>query len=123
MNRLLSATVLPIIDGVGFAIVEVQAQAALGWVKPIWDPSLSYLISMFIVLSTPWVYFRNFWLWLYSTTIAFWAEDVFYWVFTWEPPHAWSLYPMWYGIPIDYVIAIAIIAMSLTMYGREEIRI
>ena len=69
MNRLLSATVLPIIDGVGFAIVEVQAQAALGWVKPIWDPSLPYLISMFIVLSTPWVYFRNFWLWLYLSLI------------------------------------------------------
>ena len=112
------ATVLPIIEGMGFSIIEVIAQSYLGFVKPIWDLSLSYLIGMFIVLSIPWVYFGNFWLWLYSTTIAYLSEDIFYWVFAWELPHSWSLYPVIYGIPIDYVIAIIIIIISIHMYNK-----
>ena len=121
MGRVFWATILPIIDGAGFAVIEVAVQTELGWVKPIWDPTLPYLIGMFIVLSTPWVYWRNFWLWLYSATIAFWSEDVFYWVFTWESPHSWGYYIVWDGVPVLYIPAAALVALSLTMYIRRTI--
>lgn len=119
-SRLAWATILPIIDGVGFAIIEVATQAELGWVKPIWDPSIPYLIGMFIILSVPWVYWRNFWLWLYSTVIAFWSEDAFYWVFAWEVPHSWGFYITWDGVPLLYIPAAAITAFALIMYTRSQ---
>ena len=123
MNRVVWVSILPIIEGLGYAIVEVVMQARLGWVKPIWDLNIPYLIGMFIVLSTPWVYWRNFWLWLYSTTIAFWSEDAFYWVLIWELPHSWGpIYIVWRGVPILYIPAAAVVALSLIMYVRAEKR-
>ena len=131
MRRIILASILPIIEGLGYAIVEVYIQFRLGYFPMnsgswfLWfvrnHPHIAYYIGMFIVLSTPWTYWRNFWLWLYSTTIAFWSEDVFYWVLIWEPPHSWGpIYIVWHGVPILYIPATALVALSLIMYVRAE---
>lgn len=111
MGRVL-LVILPIIDGLGFAMVEASVHAMLGWVRPVWDPGLPYMVGMFIVLSIPWVCWRDFYDWLLGTVIGFWSEDAFYWLLTLQTPRVWGcqhaicLYPVWHGYPIDYTIAI-----------------
>mgnify|MGYP001770647492 CR=1 FL=1 len=142
MGRLVWATGLPIIDGLGYAIIEVEVQTWLGYLQANYllswftklastypYASLIYYLGMFIVLGLPWVYWRNLWLWLYSTTIAFWTEDIMYWVLAWEYPHTWGcgliphicIYYVWDGIPIDYLVGLALVSISLFMYLREVV--
>lgn len=114
-------TILPIIEGFGYAIIEVVTQARLGWVKPIWDLSIPYLIGMFIVLSIPWLLMRDVFYWIYATALAYLSEDVSYWLLVWRIPYSWAwFYPVIHGFPLDYLIAIAIIITYHT-YCRKRL--
>lgn len=138
---------MPAIEGFGYALIEVETQAWLGYfAQSVLNLSLQslyvklalvpvygwilYLLGMFIVLGTPWVVWRNFWAWLLSTTIAFWSEDASYWLLAWEPPHSWGeptplgyvlLYPTWNHIPLDYFIALALVMLSYYKLTREVV--
>lgn len=138
--------VLPAVTGFGYALIEVEIQARLGYftqsilwllqslyVKLTLIPTYSwvlYFLGMFIVLGMPWVVWRNFWAWLMSTTIAFWSEDAFYWLLAWEPPHSWGIYtpwgyylvyPTWNHIPLDYFASLALVLLSYYMLTREVV--
>jgi len=138
--------VLPLIEGFGYALIEVEIQAWLGYfnqsilrllqslyIELVLIPTHSwilYLLGMFIIFNTPWIAWRNFWAWLMSTAIAFWSEDFFYWVLAWELPHSWGeptpfgyvlVYPTWHHIPLDYFVALGIVMLSYFMLTREVV--
>jgi hypothetical protein len=138
--------VLPTIAGFGYAMIEVEVHAWLGYftqsilnlllqslyVELATSPwrSVLYFLGMFIVLGVPWVVWRNFWAWLMSTAIAFWAEDASYWLLAWEPPHSWGIYtpwgyylvyPTWNHIPLDYFVSLALVLLSYFMLTREVV--
>ncbi len=138
--------VLPAIEGFGYALIEVEVQARLGYftqsilkllqslyVKLALIPTYSwvlYFLGMFIVFGAPWVVWRNFWAWLMSTTVAFWSEDAFYWLLAWELPHSWGeptpfgyvlVYPTWNHIPLDYFASLALVLLSYYMLTREVV--
>ena len=139
--------VLPAIEGFGYALIEVEVHTWLGYftqsilhfllqslytelaLNPDWRQIL-YFLGMFVVLGTPWIVWCNFWAWLMSTTIAFWSEDVSYWLLAWELPHSWGIYtpfgyilvyPTWNHIPLDYFVSLALVLLSYYMLTRETV--
>jgi hypothetical protein len=135
------------IEGFGYALIEVEVHAWLGYFTqsilhfllqslytelaliPTYNWIL-YFLGMSIVLGVPWVVWRNFWAWLMSTAIAFWAEDASYWLLAWELPYSWGestpwgyilVYPTWNHIPLDYFIALALVMLSYYMLNREAV--
>ena len=139
--------VLPSIAGFGYAMIEVEIHAWLGYftqsilhfllqslytelaLNPNWKQIL-YFLGMFIVLGVPWIVWRNFWAWLMSTTIAFWVEDASYWLLAWEMPHSWGIYtpfgyilvyPTWSHIPLDYFVSLALVLFSNYMLTRGTV--
>lgn len=115
-------TILVIAQGVGFALIEASVQSRLGWVKPVWGPGLdglAYRIGMLIVLSIPWALLGRAWDWLYATVLALLSEDAAYWLFVMQPPHSWGLYPVWHGVPLDYIPALALLIASIIIIRRR----
>ena len=122
MGRLGLATILVITQGVGFALVEASVHSRLGWARPVWGPGLDWLayrIGMLIVLSTPWVLLKRAWAWLYATVLALLSEDAAYWLLIMQYPHPWSLYPVWHGVPLDYLPALALLIASVFILKRR----
>jgi hypothetical protein len=117
----------PIITGLGLAIMEVTAQARYGYFPTPW------FITMIATVISPWfigMLIVTIGAYLFSmidlnidflTFIAYvinmlaW-EDIWYWVIRWHMPYSWIFYVygigipylVYYGIPIDTVIELAI---------------
>ena len=100
----------PIVVGLGLAIMEVTAQARIGYFPTPWSISMiatvispwfigvltvtigAYLFSM-IDLSIDFMTFIG-----YIINVFAW-EDIWYWIIRWHVPYSWIFYIYGFGIP------------------------
>jgi hypothetical protein len=116
----------PIIVGLGLAIMEVSAQARLGYfdapmvIKAIGSYTSPWFLGMIVVAVGAYLFAlvskpSVLGLVGYAMNALAW-EDVLYWAVRWHTPYAWVFYlhgiaipyVVWHGAPIDTLIAIAI---------------
>jgi hypothetical protein len=116
----------PIIVGLGLAIMEVSAQARLGYfdvpmlIAVVGEYASPWFLGMVITAVGAYLFAlvgRPNMLGLvgYAMNALAW-EDVLYWAVRWHVPYAWVFYVhgiaipyvVWHGAPIDTLIALAI---------------